>query len=161
MGVRGEIFSTRMVCEGRTYFFNVKENRTGDLFLAIVESKPDESGTSFDRRSIVVFKESLQDFLKAFEKSLEAMEKAQGSKPARRSPAKRPPESEQGKPRRADGPGSKGEVFSLLPEAEGKPKRRVLRTSAKVPIGAPSPEIAPAKPSGKRLTVKKARPRDE
>ncbi|MBN2875187.1 MAG: DUF3276 family protein [Spirochaetales bacterium] len=75
MGVRGELFSTRLACDGRTYFFNVKENRVGDLFLTVVESKPTETG-DFDRRSIVVFQESAGDFLKAFQKSLEAMEEA-------------------------------------------------------------------------------------
>jgi len=27
MGIRGELFSTRFSCEGRTYFFNVKEKQ--------------------------------------------------------------------------------------------------------------------------------------
>jgi hypothetical protein len=31
MGLRGELFSTRVVLQNRTYFFNVKENRVGDL----------------------------------------------------------------------------------------------------------------------------------
>jgi hypothetical protein len=39
MGVRGEIFSNRVILPNRTYFFNVKENRMGDLYLNIVESK--------------------------------------------------------------------------------------------------------------------------
>jgi hypothetical protein len=83
MGVRGEVFSTRVMCEGRTYFFNVKENRTGDLFLAIVESKPTETET-FERRSIVIFKENMQEFLKSFEKALSAMEKVPARKPVRK-----------------------------------------------------------------------------
>jgi len=29
MGVRGEIFSNRVILPNRTYFFNVKENRMG------------------------------------------------------------------------------------------------------------------------------------
>lgn len=72
MGVRGELFSTRMACDGRTYFFNVKQNRVGDLYLTIVESKPTEP-ESFDRRSIVVFQESSGEFLKALGKAIEAM----------------------------------------------------------------------------------------
>lgn len=75
MGVRGELFSTRIACDGRTYFFNVKENRMGDLFLDIVESKPTETG-DFDRRSIVIFQDNADEFIKAFQKSLEAMAKA-------------------------------------------------------------------------------------
>ncbi|HPG86553.1 MAG TPA: DUF3276 family protein [Spirochaetales bacterium] len=85
MGLRGELFSTRMACDGRTYFFNVKENRMGDLFLSIVESKPTETG-DFDRRSIVVFQDNADEFLKAFQKSLDAMNEAapsERSKPPR------------------------------------------------------------------------------
>ena len=55
MGVRGEVFSSRVSSGNRTYFFNVKENRSGDLFLNIVESKKHgESG--FERHQIVVFR---------------------------------------------------------------------------------------------------------
>jgi hypothetical protein len=76
MGIRGELYSTRVSCEGRTYFFNVKENRMGDVFLTVVESKPAE-GESFDRRSIVVFKDDIAEFLKALQGALGFM---QGSK---------------------------------------------------------------------------------
>lgn len=74
MGIRGELFSTKVSCEGRTYFFNVKQNRMGDVFLSIVESKPTEA-ESFDRRSIVVFRDDLRGFLKAFQATLGYMEK--------------------------------------------------------------------------------------
>jgi len=69
MGIRGELFSSKLNCRGRSYFFNVKENRTGDVFLNIVESKPTENA-EFDRRSIVVFKDDMREFLQAFEKAL-------------------------------------------------------------------------------------------
>lgn len=74
MGIRGELFSTKFTCDGRTYFFNVKQNRTGDVFLSIVESKPSE-GESFDRRSIVVFGEHMDGFLKSFQSALKFMDK--------------------------------------------------------------------------------------
>jgi hypothetical protein len=74
MGIRGELFSTRITVEGRTYFFNVKQNRMGDVFLTIVESKPTEAET-FDRRSIVIFRNDVHDFLKAFQGALKYMEK--------------------------------------------------------------------------------------
>jgi len=79
MGIRGELFSTKVSCEGRTYFFNVKQNRMGDIFLSIVESKPTET-ESFDRRSIVVFREDMRGFLKAFQTTLSYIEKP-GAKP--------------------------------------------------------------------------------
>ena len=74
MGIRGELFSTRVTCNGRTYFFNVKENRMGDMFLTVVESKPTET-EGFERRSVVVFREDMGEFVKAFQDALSFMEK--------------------------------------------------------------------------------------
>jgi len=69
MGTRGEIFSSKANTAKRTYFFNVKENRTGDVFLNIVESK--KSGDDhFERRSVIVFKEDLPAFLESFEEAV-------------------------------------------------------------------------------------------
>jgi hypothetical protein len=72
MGVRGELFSTRAASdnEKRTYFFNVKENRRGDLFLNVVESKKQE-GMDYERHQIVVFEEDIEKFAGAFQKALE------------------------------------------------------------------------------------------
>ncbi|MDR1325952.1 MAG: DUF3276 family protein [Treponema sp.] len=75
MGVRGELFSTKVQLANRTYFFNVKENRMGDLYLNIVESKNRETG-GFERQSIVLFADDLSEFLSGFEESLRVMEKA-------------------------------------------------------------------------------------
>jgi len=75
MGVRGEIFSNRVILPNRTYFFNVKENRMGDLYLNIVESKNRDNG-GFDRQSVILFAEDLQAFLGGFEESLKVLEKA-------------------------------------------------------------------------------------
>ncbi|NOY09821.1 MAG: PUR family DNA/RNA-binding protein [Spirochaetes bacterium] len=69
MGSRGEIFSSKASTGRRTYFFNVKENRHGDIFLNIVESK--KNGESeFERHSLIVFKEDLQNFLDGFDKAV-------------------------------------------------------------------------------------------
>jgi len=68
MGLRGEIFSSRAVTERRTYFFNVKENRHGDVFLNIVESKKN-SETDFERHSLIVFNEDLDNFLQGLKKA--------------------------------------------------------------------------------------------
>jgi hypothetical protein len=75
MGVRGELFSTKVQLANRTYFFNVKENRMGDLYLNIVESKNREIG-GFERQSVVLFADDLSEFLSGFEESLRVMEKA-------------------------------------------------------------------------------------
>ena len=74
MGQRGELFSTRVILPNRTYFFNVKENRMGDLYLNIVESKNRETG-GFDRQSVILFADDLQEFLKGFDESLRILEK--------------------------------------------------------------------------------------
>ncbi|MDR0321361.1 MAG: DUF3276 family protein [Treponema sp.] len=75
MGVRGELFSNRIILPNRTYFFNVKENRMGDLYLNIVESKNRDNG-GFDRQSVILFADDLQEFLKGFDESLKVLEKA-------------------------------------------------------------------------------------
>ena len=86
MGVRGELFSTKVSLQNRTYFFNVKENRVGDLYLNIVESKNRDEG-GFERQSVILFAEDLQEFLKGFDESLKILEKAvrekRRGKPAR------------------------------------------------------------------------------
>ena len=72
MGLRGEIFSAKISSGRRTYFFNVKENRHGDIFLNIVESKQNES-SDFERQSVIVFQEDLEAFLEAFQKAVRFM----------------------------------------------------------------------------------------
>ena len=83
MGLRGEVFSSRASSGTRTYFFNVKENRSGDLFLNIVESKK-HGEEGFERHQIVVFEEELTEFLKEFSKAAEFMKRNMSGKPKRR-----------------------------------------------------------------------------
>lgn len=72
MGIRGEIFSSKVLTEKRTYFFNVKENRKGDLFMNVVEStKHGEDG--FDRHSIMVYQEDIEEFFREFSKAVNYM----------------------------------------------------------------------------------------
>lgn len=71
MGLRGELFSTRASSEKRNYFFNVKENRRGDMFLNIVESKRAEDAVEVDRHQIVVYQEELEDFYNALTEAVE------------------------------------------------------------------------------------------
>jgi hypothetical protein len=100
MGIRGEVFSTRVALQNRTYFFNVKENRMGDLYLNIVESKNRETG-GFERQSVVLFADDLAEFLKGFDESLRVLEKAVREK--RRSGGERPERSERpGRPERPE-----------------------------------------------------------
>jgi hypothetical protein len=75
MGIRGEIFSKKVLLRNRSYFFNVKENRVGDLYLNIVESKNKDEG-GFERQSVILFAEDLQEFLRGFDESLRELERA-------------------------------------------------------------------------------------
>lgn len=79
MGKRGELFSTKLDSsnERRSYFFNVKENRTGDLFLSIVESKKQNEAT-WDRHQIVVFEEDFEQFMKAMQGIMKRIETERG-----------------------------------------------------------------------------------
>ena len=70
MGARGELFTTSVILDNRSYFFNVKENMYGDLYLNIVESKPTEGGR-FLRQSVLVYQEDVGEFVKEMQKSLD------------------------------------------------------------------------------------------
>jgi hypothetical protein len=71
VGQRGEVYSTRLVKNDRTYFFNVKENIYGDMFLNLVESKGTPDSDKFIRQSLIVYQEDLGEFLKELQKSLD------------------------------------------------------------------------------------------
>ena len=73
MGIRGELYTNQVNLDNRSYFFNVKENRNGDVFLQIVESKI-KDGID-DRRAIVVFADDMQKFLGDMEDSLKFIDK--------------------------------------------------------------------------------------
>ena len=121
MGVRGEVFSSRASSGNRTYFFNVKENRNGDLFLNIVESKK-HGETGFERHQIVVFQEDLIEFLDEFQKAAEFMRnnmRRRGPDPRRENTGRSREHTEMDQPKRStvrirrrptgDGPSEKDE----------------------------------------------------
>ncbi len=59
-----------MTVGNRTYFFNVKENRAGDVYLNVVESKKRGDDAQFERHSIMVFEEDMAGFLANFDKAI-------------------------------------------------------------------------------------------
>ena len=73
MGARGELFTTQVLLDNRSYFFNVKENRAGDIFLQVVESKS-RNGEDFDRHAIVIFEDDMRKFFKGMDDSLAFIE---------------------------------------------------------------------------------------
>ncbi len=74
MAIRGELFTKQVTLDNRSYFFNVKQNRTGDVFLQVVESKSKDGG-DFDRHQIAIFADDLQKFLQGMDDSLQFIEK--------------------------------------------------------------------------------------
>ena len=88
MGIRGELFTTQVSAENRTYFFNVKENTKGDVFLQVVESKVSE-GLGFDRHAVVVFEDEMRSFLQGLDKCIEFIEKNRKAKAKKVSDAKK------------------------------------------------------------------------
>lgn len=74
MGIRGELYTTKVDLDNRSYFFNVKENRTGDVFLQVVESKS-RNGEDYDRHAIVIFADDMQRFFQGLDDSLRFIEK--------------------------------------------------------------------------------------
>jgi len=77
MGIRGEIFTTRFSSSNgrRTYFLNVKENRNGDVFLNIVESKPSNGSMGFERFQVLVFEEDFPQLMTAIHEVEKFMKK--------------------------------------------------------------------------------------
>ncbi|MCQ2603810.1 MAG: PUR family DNA/RNA-binding protein [Spirochaetia bacterium] len=73
MAIRGEIFSSQVITEKRTYFFNVKEDRTGSHFLNLVESKKMPNG-SFERHSVMVYEEDIDNFMRELSKAVRMMD---------------------------------------------------------------------------------------
>jgi hypothetical protein len=139
MGLRGELFSTKVSLQNRTYFFNVKENRMGDLYLNIVESKNRETG-GFDRQSVILFADDLQEFLKGFDESLRILEKEIRER------------------RRSDKAGTR-EVKSMRNERPDKNEKRGKRPAAKTGLPAKPRKERPSKEDPakerRRVIVKK------
>ncbi|MDR2069487.1 MAG: DUF3276 family protein [Spirochaetaceae bacterium] len=146
MGIRGELFSTKVSLQNRTYFFNVKENRLGDLYLNVVESKNRDSG-GFERQSVILFAEDLPEFLQGFDEALKVLEKA--SREKSRGEHRRPPEHRDR---------GKGEARAERPERGGKaPAERGKRVLIKT--GKERKKTSSAKPeSRKPRSVRVIRP---
>ena len=87
MSIRGELFTTQVLLDNRSYFFNVKENRAGDVFLQIVESKKGD-GADFDRHQISIFAEDMQKVLAGLDDSLKFIEKERKERAKRRAELK-------------------------------------------------------------------------
>ena len=74
MAIRGEIFSSQVQTEKRTYFFIAKENRMGSHVLNSVEITKKPDGT-FDRHSIMVYEEDIENFMKELNRAFKVFRK--------------------------------------------------------------------------------------
>lgn len=126
MGIRGELFTTEISLDNRTYFFNVKENRTGDVFLQVVESKNAE-GAGFDRHAIVVFEDDMQKFLQGLENSLKYIEKNRKNRIKEQADKTGPAKKKVVR----SGRGEQSAQKDSIPPAPKKPGRRVTVISKK------------------------------
>jgi hypothetical protein len=140
----------------RTYFFNVKENRMGDLYLNIVESKNRDTG-GFERQSVILFAEDLQDFLRGFDDSLRVIEKAVRER--KKSGYRRDRPGEDSGEGRGRGDFRRGRDDEYHGDREGKYGGD--RDGGRYAGGdRPPPQGIPAR-KPRRLTPKKTGPRNE
>lgn len=121
MGARGELYTTQVTLDNRSYFFNVKENRNGDIFLQVVESKS-RNGEDFDRHAIVVFADDMQKFFKGLDSSISFIEKEQ---------------KERSKAAKAVAAGKK--VYQRKPSADEERKRSGVKKTGRVHVVSKRP----------------------
>jgi hypothetical protein len=86
MAIRGELYTTQVNLDNRSYFFNVKENRNKDVFLQIVESKVKDGED--DRRAIVVFADDMPELFAGLDDALGFIEKDRKEKAKARAEKK-------------------------------------------------------------------------
>ena len=121
MSIRGELFTTQVLLDNRSYFFNVKENRAGDIFLQIVESKKGD-GADFDRHQISIFAEDMQKVLAGFDDSLKFIEKTRKERAKFRAEIKAAKEQKFEKKvyrKKADEPKRTGKVIHIKSKKSG------------------------------------------
>ena len=88
------VFSESGKAGKRIYYFDVKQSRNGDRYIAITESKKINEGTFenprfvFEKHKLFLYKEDYEKFVEALTKTLEI---AKGNAPAVQAPAEAAP----------------------------------------------------------------------
>jgi len=67
-----ELVSFDFFANGKRYFFNVRETQNGSKFVQVVETRKTKSG-GYERYSIVVFKENMEEFIENMQKAFDLM----------------------------------------------------------------------------------------
>jgi len=70
-------FSEKLTKRRRTYFFSIKESKTGDLYLNVTERT--RTADKFSIHKIMVFEEDVDDFAGLFDKTLITFKKLKDS----------------------------------------------------------------------------------
>lgn len=128
MGIRGELYTNQVNLDNRSYYFNVKQNRNGDVFLQIVESKIKDGMD--DRRDIVVFADDMQKFLNGMEDSLKFIEKERKERAKIKAEKKALKESKYGNNSDSDKPTKK--IYRRKGESRLVAEKRAERKNADV-----------------------------
>ena len=71
---RKEVYSTSVKAGSRTYFFDVRENRKGDFFFTICESRKvydDFGNIKYEKSKIYLYQDAFEDFVKGYENVIE------------------------------------------------------------------------------------------
>ncbi len=64
---RARLFSEKVAAGGRTYFFDVKQTKSGGHYLVISESRPKDG--SFEHQRLTIFSDSVAAFGAALQKA--------------------------------------------------------------------------------------------
>ena len=68
---RDEVFSKAVKAGKRTYFFDVKETKSGDRYITITESKRkfsnDDGSFTYEKHKIFLYREDHEKFVKALQ----------------------------------------------------------------------------------------------
>jgi hypothetical protein len=75
---QNEIYSVKIRAGSRTYFLNVKEDKNGELYLVIKESKQSQDGNDVHR--VMVFEEDFSKFISGMKETLEFIKKNQANR---------------------------------------------------------------------------------
>ncbi len=76
-----EIYSNKILCGSRTYFFDVKQTRKGDYYFKISEKR--KMGETIETHQLMIFNEDIDKFAEAFQRTLEELRKV-APEPTRR-----------------------------------------------------------------------------
>ncbi|MEM1312813.1 MAG: DUF3276 family protein [Patescibacteria group bacterium] len=76
---QNELHSVKIRAGSRTYFLNVKEDKNGNLYLVLKESKLNQDGPNEAHR-IMVFEDDFQKFITGMREVLEFVKKAQSER---------------------------------------------------------------------------------